>query len=127
MDLHKAMLLPDWSGDMALFTNGAFEPSADQRPALAALVGAAPEIAGVRWRGGAVGPSEPGIPRFARDDRAGGSGDPPTREPAPWRSRAFALDSARWSPAAGARWRPLLEAPAGGRDRGAEAVQGVGG
>ena len=66
MDLHKALLLPDWSSDVTLFTNGAFEPSADQRAALAArgvrleeraieaLVGAAPELTGVRLRGGGL-------------------------------------------------------------------------
>ena len=64
MDLHKAMLLPDWSADVTLFTNDALELGADQRAALAArgvrierepveeLVGAAPELAGVRLRDG---------------------------------------------------------------------------
>jgi len=34
--LHHALLLPDWSPDVTLFTNGAFSPSAEQREALAA-------------------------------------------------------------------------------------------
>jgi len=34
--LHVASLLPDWSNDVTLFTNGAFDLTADQRAALAA-------------------------------------------------------------------------------------------
>lgn len=34
--LHQALLLPDWSGEVTLFTNGAFEPDEEQRRALAA-------------------------------------------------------------------------------------------
>ncbi|HEU4563241.1 MAG TPA: NAD(P)/FAD-dependent oxidoreductase [Gemmatimonadaceae bacterium] len=61
--LHQAMLLPDWSGDVTLFTNGAFEPSAAQREALAArgvrieprriagLVGEGEALSGVRLAG----------------------------------------------------------------------------
>jgi thioredoxin reductase len=66
MDLHKALLLPDWSADVTLLTNGALELSADQRAVLAArgvrveeraieaLVGTAPELAGVRLRSGGL-------------------------------------------------------------------------
>ena len=35
-NLHQALLLPDWSGDVTLFTNDTFEPDAAQRAALAA-------------------------------------------------------------------------------------------
>lgn len=61
--VHQALLLPDWSTDVTLFTNGAFEPTAEQRGALAArgvriesrrvlaLVGDAPALAGVLLRG----------------------------------------------------------------------------
>ena len=34
--MHQALLLPDWSGDVTLFTNSTFEPDAAQREALAA-------------------------------------------------------------------------------------------
>jgi len=66
--LHVVMLLPDWSRDVTLFTNGAFAPDAAQREALAArgvriesraveaLVGAAPALAGVRLAGGETVP-----------------------------------------------------------------------
>jgi len=62
MSIHQALLLPDWSADVTLFTNGAVEPTAAQRAALAArgvrveprpvvaLVGDAPALAGVRLR-----------------------------------------------------------------------------
>lgn len=62
--VHQALLLPDWSADVTLFTNGAFSPDADQRAALAArgvrvetrpvdaLAGDAPGLAGVRLHGG---------------------------------------------------------------------------
>jgi thioredoxin reductase len=58
--LHHALLLPDWSPQVTLFTNGTFEPSADQREALAArgvrveprslaaVVGDGPALTGVR-------------------------------------------------------------------------------
>ena len=60
--VHQALLLPDWSGDVTLFTNGTVVPTAAQRDALAArgvrieprpfvgLVGDAPALAGVRLR-----------------------------------------------------------------------------
>jgi thioredoxin reductase len=62
--VHQALLLPDWSADVTLFTNGAVAPTAAQRDALAArgvrleprpvvaLVGEAPALAGVRLRAG---------------------------------------------------------------------------
>ena len=34
--MHQALLLPDWSGDVTLLTNGTFSPDAAQREALAA-------------------------------------------------------------------------------------------
>ena len=58
--VHQALLLPDWSADVTLFSNGALEPDAAQREALAArgvrvdarrvagLLGDAPRLAGVR-------------------------------------------------------------------------------
>ena len=61
--VHQALLLPDWSADVTLFTNGAFEPTVAQRDALAArgvrveprlvagVVGDGPALAGVRLRG----------------------------------------------------------------------------
>jgi thioredoxin reductase len=61
--LHQALLLPDWSADVVLFTNGTFDPSDAQRDALAArgarieprlvagLVGDGSALAGVRLRG----------------------------------------------------------------------------
>jgi thioredoxin reductase len=66
LNVHQALLLPDWSADVTLFTNGAFEPEEAQRAALeargvrverrpiAALVGDAPALAGVRLRDGAT-------------------------------------------------------------------------
>ena len=60
--LHQALLLPDWSGDVTLFTNGAFEPNDEQRAKLqargvrvearpvASLVGDGASLAGVRLR-----------------------------------------------------------------------------
>lgn len=36
MGVHLALLLPDWSADVTIFTNGSFEPTAAQRDALAA-------------------------------------------------------------------------------------------
>lgn len=62
-NLHHALLLPDWSGDVTLFTNGTFEPTADQRDALTArgvrieprrvvaLVGEGNALAGVQLAG----------------------------------------------------------------------------
>jgi len=35
-NMHQALLLPDWSGDVTLLTNGTFSPDAAQREALAA-------------------------------------------------------------------------------------------
>ncbi|HEX6091317.1 MAG TPA: NAD(P)/FAD-dependent oxidoreductase [Gemmatimonadales bacterium] len=34
--MHQALLLPDWSSDITLFTNGAFEPTTEQQRALEA-------------------------------------------------------------------------------------------
>ena len=62
--LHLALLLPDWSADVTLFTNGAVTPDAAQLAALAArgvrvearevaeLVGEAPALEGVRLADG---------------------------------------------------------------------------
>jgi thioredoxin reductase len=58
--LHHALLLPDWSPTITLFTNGTFDPTADQRDALAArgvriesrliaaVIGDEPALTGVR-------------------------------------------------------------------------------
>lgn len=66
MSLHQAMLIPDWSADVTLFTTGAFTPDAERLAELAvrgvrvearpvdALVGDAPALAGVRLRDGEV-------------------------------------------------------------------------
>ena len=66
--MHQAMLIPDWSADVTLFTNGAFAPDAEQRAALAArgvrveerpvraLLGDAPRLDGVRLADGEVVP-----------------------------------------------------------------------
>jgi thioredoxin reductase len=66
MAVHQALLIPDWSADVTFFTNGVVAPDAAQRAALAvrgvrvearpvdALVGEAPELAGVRLRDGDV-------------------------------------------------------------------------
>ena len=63
MSMHQALLLPDWSAAVTLFTNGTFEPTTAQRDALAArgvrvdprplvgLVGEGPALAGVRVDG----------------------------------------------------------------------------
>ena len=65
--LHQALLLPDWSSDVTLFTNGAFEPDQEQRAALGArgvridprrvleVVGEGERLAGVRVGGSAGG------------------------------------------------------------------------
>ena len=64
--MHQAMLIPDWSTDVTLFTNGAFTPDAGQRETLRtrgvrleerpveALLGQAPALSGVRLGGGSV-------------------------------------------------------------------------
>ena len=66
--VHQALLLPDWSADVTLFTNGTFEPTAAHRDALATrgvrieprplagLVGDGPALAGLRLRGADGGP-----------------------------------------------------------------------
>lgn len=68
MSLHQALLLPDWSADVTLFTNGAFTPSEDQQAELAsrgvrvearpveAIVGDAPALTGIRLRDGKTVP-----------------------------------------------------------------------
>lgn len=60
MSMHQALLIPDWSADVTLFTHGAFAPDAEQRAALdargvrveerpvRALLGDAPRLDGVR-------------------------------------------------------------------------------
>ncbi len=64
--VHQALLIPDWSGDVTFFTNGAFEPTEEHRAALARrgvrvearrvveLVGEGDGLAGVRLDGGEV-------------------------------------------------------------------------
>ena len=66
--LHKALLLPDWSADVTLFTNGAVTPDAGQRAALdrrgvrletrgvEGVEGDAPSLSGVRLRDGELVP-----------------------------------------------------------------------
>lgn len=66
MSMHQALLVPDWSADVTLFTNGAFAPDEGQRAALdargvrveerhvRALLGAAPRLDGVRLDDGSV-------------------------------------------------------------------------
>ena len=68
MSLHHALLIPDWSGDVTLFTNGAFTPSDDQHRSLSArgvrverrrvesLVGPSPALEGIRVDGGEIVP-----------------------------------------------------------------------
>ena len=63
MSVHQALLLPDWSADVTLFVNGAFEPTAQQLDRLAArgvriesrrvaeLVGEGETLSGVRLAG----------------------------------------------------------------------------
>lgn len=64
--VHQALLIPDWSSDVTLFTNGAVAPDDAQRAALdargvrveeepvAAVLGAAPHLEGVRLADGRV-------------------------------------------------------------------------
>jgi thioredoxin reductase len=59
-NMHQALLLPDWSNDVTLFTNGTFDPDEEQRARLASrgvrvetrpvveLLGDASSLAGVR-------------------------------------------------------------------------------
>ena len=66
--MHQAMLLPDWSADVTLFTNGAFAPNDEELTKLARrgvriesrpveeLVGSGTELSGVRVRDGDVVP-----------------------------------------------------------------------
>lgn len=68
MDVHKALLIPDWSTDVTLFTNGVITPDEEQRAQLAsrgvrietrqveALLGDAPALAGIRLRDGETVP-----------------------------------------------------------------------
>jgi thioredoxin reductase len=69
--MHQALLLPDWSSDITLFTNGAFEPTADQRHALTArgvrvdarrileIIGEGEALTGVRVQDGNGAPVIP--------------------------------------------------------------------
>jgi thioredoxin reductase len=64
MAVHQGQLIPDWSADVTLFTNGTFVPEAEQRALLesrgvrieerpvAALLGDAPRLSGVRLADG---------------------------------------------------------------------------
>jgi thioredoxin reductase len=66
MSMHQALLIPDWSDDVTLFTNGAMSLDADQRAALASrgvrveerpvaeLMGDVQDLSGVRLRDGTV-------------------------------------------------------------------------
>lgn len=68
MSVHKALLIPDWSADVTLFTGGAFEPTEEHRAMLAtrgvridtrpvdALVGEAPALSGLRMADGETVP-----------------------------------------------------------------------
>jgi thioredoxin reductase len=68
MSMHQALLIPDWSADVTLFTNGAFAPDEAQRAALdargvrveerpvRALLGDAPRLDGIRLDDGVVVP-----------------------------------------------------------------------
>lgn len=63
-NLHHALLLPDWSAEVTLFTNGTFEPNEEQRAMLAArgvrieprtlvaVVGDSPALTGVQLADG---------------------------------------------------------------------------
>ena len=66
--MHQAMLIPDWSDDVTLFTNGAFAPDEAQRNTLRgrgvrleerrveSLLGDAPALTGVRLQDGSAVP-----------------------------------------------------------------------
>jgi thioredoxin reductase len=66
LNMHQALLLPDWSADVTLFTNDAFTPDDVQRAALKArgvrledepvkeLLGETPHLVGLRLRSGRV-------------------------------------------------------------------------
>ena len=68
--VHQALLLPDWSSDVTLFTNGAVEPNAEQRQALSSrgvridtrrvteLVGDGSRLAGIRLAAASGAPEE---------------------------------------------------------------------
>ena len=68
LSMHQALLIPDWSDDVTLFTNGVLSLDVDQQAALASrgvrvekrlvagLVGDVPEIEGVRLHDGTVVP-----------------------------------------------------------------------
>jgi len=68
MSMHQALLIPDWSADVTLFTNGAFAPDEAQRAALdargvrveerpvRALLGDTPRLDGIRLDDGSVVP-----------------------------------------------------------------------
>src|SRR5688500_1862677 len=67
-NIHQALLLPDWSADVTLFTGGRFEPTAEQRDELARrgvrveprgvveLLGDSPALQAVRLADGEVVP-----------------------------------------------------------------------
>ena len=67
-NIHQALLLPDWSGEVTLFTGGHFEPTAEQRDALerrgvrveprrvVELLGESPALRAVRLDDGEVVP-----------------------------------------------------------------------
>jgi thioredoxin reductase len=71
MSLHQALLLPDWSHDVTLFTQGVVTPTPEQHAALAArgvrveprrvvaLLGTAPALAGARLADGGGGVDVP--------------------------------------------------------------------
>ena len=68
LSIHQALLIPDWSDDVTLFTNGAVSIDADQQAALASrgvrveerlvaeVVGDVPDLEGVRLHDGKVVP-----------------------------------------------------------------------
>lgn len=68
LSMHQALLVPDWSARVTLFTNGAFAPDAEQRAALdargvrveerpvRALLGPTPRLDGVRLADGETVP-----------------------------------------------------------------------
>jgi hypothetical protein len=74
MSVHQALLLPDWSADVTLFTNGAVEPDAAQRAALAARGRARRAAAGRRGaRGRRRGTRASGRDRRRAGRRRGGA------------------------------------------------------